>query len=158
MKAGRVAKVDAGEFPMNNETQETPVTAALVDDENRLDFLPTYFGVRLMLRGEALAYGWMRRLADAYKGGFWNYYELSNGGFYMAPELGRLRLEVPGNGYSGEMSADAAGIVATLFVLCQMANEVDGTDTADALIDRYYYLREFAAAHPEAGEIYRAID
>lgn len=144
---------------MSNEAYELPpVTAALVADENRLDFLPAYFGPRLMMRGEALIYGWMRRLADAYNGGFWHYYKLSNGGFYMAPELGRLRLDVAGNGYSGEMSADAAGIVANLFALGQMAGEIQGTDAADALIDRYYYLREFAADHPEASAIYRAID
>ncbi|STX56406.1 Uncharacterised protein [Klebsiella pneumoniae] len=30
---------------MDNQAQELiPVTAALVDDEHRLDFLPTYFG------------------------------------------------------------------------------------------------------------------
>lgn len=143
---------------MTHETQEltaTPVTAALVADEKRLNFLPAYFGPRLMLRGEGLVYGWMSRLADAYNGGFWNYYELSNGGFYMAPELGRLRLEVAGNGYSGEMSADAAGIVATLFALGQIVAQIDGTD---ALIDRYHYLRDFAGDHPEASAIYRAID
>ena len=69
---------------MDNQAQELiPVTAALVDDEHRLDFLPTYFGPRLMMRGEALVYGWMRRLAESYNGGFWNYYTLTNGGFYM---------------------------------------------------------------------------
>jgi hypothetical protein len=37
----------------------------------------------------------------------------------MAPKPDkRLRVEVDGNGFSGEMSADAAGIVATLFALC----------------------------------------
>ena len=85
---------------MNNQAQELiPLAAVLVDDEHRLDFLPTYFGPRLMMRGEALVYGWMRRLAEGYNGGFWNYYTLTNGGFYMAPVLGRLRLEVDGNGY-----------------------------------------------------------
>ena len=144
---------------MNNQAQELiPLAAVLVDDEHRLDFLPTYFGPRLMMRGEALVYGWMRRLAEGYNGGFWNYYTLTNGGFYMAPVLGRLRLEVDGNGYGGEMSADAAGIVATLFVLGQLSAETQGTDECDALIDRYHWLREYAGTHAEAAQIYRAID
>lgn len=144
---------------MINEAQELiPVTAVLVDDEHRLDFLPTYFGPRLMMRGEALAYGWMRRLADSYNGGFWNYYTLTNGGFYMAPVLGRLQLEVAGNGYSGEVTADAAGIITTLFVLGQLAAETEGAAECDALIDRYYWLREYASGHAEAAQIYRAID
>ena len=77
----------------------------------------------------------------------------------MAPELSeRLRLEVDGNGFSGEMSADAAGIVATLFALGQLAAEIEGTDAADALIDRYHFLREFVDGHAEARAIYQAID
>ncbi|EDB8709758.1 antirestriction protein [Salmonella enterica subsp. enterica serovar Schwarzengrund] len=144
---------------MNDQAQELiPVTAVLVADEHRMDFLPTYFGTRLMMRGEALTYGWMRRLAESYNGGLWNYYTLTNGGFYMAPVLGRLRLEVDGNGYSGEMSADAAGIVVTLFVLGQLAAETQGLDECDGLIDSYYWLREYAGTHAEAAQIYRAID
>ena len=78
---------------------------------------------------------------------------------YLAPELtGRLCLEVDGNGYSGELSADAAGIVATLFTLGQLAADNQGTDVADVLIDRYHFLRDFARDHPEAAEIFRAID
>ncbi|WP_225936037.1 antirestriction protein [Burkholderia contaminans] len=36
--------------------------------------------------------------------------------------------------------------------------EIAGTDAADALIDRYHFLRGFAAGTPEAAAIYRAID
>ena len=56
------------------------------------------------------------------------------------------------------LSADAAGIVATLFALGQLAAEIAGTDAAGALIDRYHFMRGFAAGHPEAAAIYRAID
>lgn len=140
-------------------TQEQPVTASLVAEAQRLDFLPTYFGPRLMMRGEALAYGWLRRLCEGYNGAYWHYYTLSDGGFYMAPNLAhRLEIEVDGNGFRGELSADAAGIVATLFTLGQLAAETAGTDAADALIDRYHSLAAFAGSHPEAAAIYRAID
>ena len=143
-----------------NDTQENqPVTASLVAANRRLTFLPSYFGARLMMRGEARVYAWLRRLCEGYSGGYWHYYTLTNGGFYMAPELSeRLRLEVDGNGFSGEMSADAAGIVATLFALGQLAAEIEGTDAADALIDRYHFLREFVDGHAEARAIYQAID
>ncbi|WP_434060542.1 antirestriction protein [[Acidovorax] ebreus] len=77
----------------------------------------------------------------------------------MAPNLAhRLEIEVDGNGFRGELSADAAGIVATLFTLGQLAAETAGTDAADALIDRYHSLAAFAGSHPEAAAIYRAID
>lgn len=144
---------------MNSQEQELiPVTAVQVGDENRMAFLPTYFGPRLMMHGEGLVYRWMRRLSGGYNGGFWNFYELTNGGFYMAPEVGLLQVEVAGNYFSGEMSADAAGIVATLFALGQLAEETQGMDECDTLIDCYHWLREYAGTHAEAARIYRAID
>lgn len=140
-------------------TQDQPVTASLVAEAQRLDFLPAYFGPRLMMRGEALVYGWLRRLCNRYSGAFWHFYTLSDGGFYMAPNLSApLQIEVDGNGFQGELSADAAGIVATLFALGQLAAETAGTEAADALIDRYHSLAAFATSHPEAAAIYRAID
>ena len=140
-------------------TQEQPVTASLVAEAQRLDFLPTYFGPRLMMRGEALVYAWLRRLCERYNGAYWHYYTLSDGGFSLAPDLAeRLEIEVDGNGFRGELSADAAGIVATLFALGRELAEIAGTDAADALIDRYHFLREFVDEHAEAGPIFRAID
>lgn len=142
---------------MNMQTQ--PVTASLVSESQRLDFLPSYFGLRLMMRGEALTYAWLCRLCERYSGAYWHYYTLSDGGFYMAPDLETcLEIKVVGNGFRGVASADAAGIVATLFALGQLAAEAAGTEAADALIDHYYSLRGFAAVHHEAALIFRAID
>jgi len=139
--------------------QDQPVTASLVVEEQRLEFLPTYFGPRVMLRGEALVFAWLETLSEDYGGGFWNFYTLTNGGFYMAPASDkRMRLEVDGNGFSGEVSADAAGIVATLFALNQLAAEMAGTHGGDVLIERYHALRDFVSSHPEAASIIRAID
>jgi hypothetical protein len=131
------------------------ITATLVPDDERLDFLPKLFGVRLMLQGEHMVYGWMRALSPDYVGGYWDFYRLSNGGGYMAPKLvGPVQIEVEGNGFSGSMSADAAGIVATLFALCNLAAQV----REDAVIDLFHGLRGFAAEHAEASLIYSAID
>lgn len=94
-----------------------------------------------MMRGEALVFGWLDALVEGYNGGYWNFYTLTNGGFYMAPaNYDRMRLEAVGNGFGGEMSADAAGIVATL-ALRQLAAEAEDTDAGDVLTDRYYFLR-----------------
>ncbi|MDM0078829.1 antirestriction protein [Variovorax sp. J2P1-59] len=139
--------------------QNELVTASLVADDSRLDFLPFHFGTRHMLRGEAMVYGWMRLLCKAYDGGYWNFYTLSNGGFYMAPDFkGPMRLEVDGNGFRGNVSADAAGVIVTLFALCYLAEELYGTDGADAVVENYHRLREFVDGHREARAIFRAID
>ena len=39
---------------MNDTQANQPVTASLVASNRRLTFLPTYFGPRLMMRGESL--------------------------------------------------------------------------------------------------------
>ena len=65
-----------------------------------------------------------------------------------------MRIAVDGNGFSGSMSADAAGIVATLFALCDLAAQVRD----DAVIDLFHGLRDFAEEHAEMALIFAAID
>lgn len=133
----------------------TCITATLVPDANRLEFLPAMFGTRLMMRGEALVYGWMRRLCKDYQGGYFNFYTPSNGGGYLAlAQVQPVQIDVDSNGFSGEMSADAAGIVATLFALCQLSNETE----QEGIVELYHALRDFAGEHKEAALIFGAID
>jgi Antirestriction protein len=74
--------------------------------------LPRHFG-RDMLTVEYAIFAFMRKLSSRYTGGYWTYNELSNGGFYMAPQSdSRFPVNVENNGFEGEMSADAAGITA----------------------------------------------
>ena len=97
----------------------------------------------------------MGELCEEYSGGFWHFYTLSNGGGYMAlASAMRMHIEVAGNGFEGEMSADAAGIVATLFALGQLAAETE----QDGIIRLYHELNDFAGEHAEAALIRSAID
>jgi hypothetical protein len=126
----------------------------IVPEAQRLDFLATLFG-RHFMRGEQLVYRWMDELCEAYSGGYWEYVKLSNGGGYMAPRReGTMRLFVDGNHFEGDMSPDAAGIVASMFALCQMANEKQD----ETITDHYYALRAFASGHSEASLIFQALD
>ena len=144
---------------MDNQQKDQCVTASLVSENERFSFLPRYFGRKSFFLGEPLVYSWLDRLSEDYTGGFWNFYEVSNGGFYMAPAGDSLyRIEVEGNGYHGQVSADAAGIIATFFALGQLAATVQDADECGPLIDRYHFLLEFADAHPEGGAIFQAID
>lgn len=134
---------------MNDVLKAYPVA-----EKDRLDFLPRYFTPRWMLRGESLVYAWMRRLSPDYQGGYWAFYALSNDGFYLAPTGREMRLIVEGNDFDEAVSADAAGVIVTLFALNQLA-----CDTGDdRIIDLYYSLLDFAREHPEEGSIMRAID
>lgn len=137
---------------MNESTQ--PATAQKVPDEERLAFLPELFGNSHFMAGESQVYHWMGRLCEKYRGGFWDFYTVPGGGFLALSRPGKMELSFAGNHFEGELSAEAAGIVATLYALNTLANQTGD----ESLIDRYYALREFAKGHAEADLIFAAID
>lgn len=131
------------------------ISATLLADQQRLNFLPRHFG-RQMMAVEQHLYGRLSELSSDYMGGYWNFYDLSNGGCYLAPTTPeRLRIVVQGNDFEGTMSADAAGITATLFTLSELSFRFRH---AEVLGTRFHQLRDFAADHAEAALIFRAID
>ena len=143
------------------------ITAKRVPMRSRLNTLPRHFGIKHMLRVESAIYDVLWTMPPDYSDGVWQFYELSNGGFYMAPDesyypkVGRaraqvkkLRVRVAGNGYEGEMSADAAGIVACLFAFSHLSFRLE----SETIGEHYQKLREFALDHPEASAIMSAID
>ncbi|WP_288829516.1 antirestriction protein [uncultured Paraburkholderia sp.] len=139
---------------MNQDAETRSIVATLVREDHRMEILPRYFG-RHMIRGEIAVYAAMESLCDTYRGGFWDYVELSNGTFYMAPRMeGPLNIRCDSNGYAGEMSADAAGIVATLFALNAMAWSSEN----ETFTELYHRLVAFVPSHAEAREIFAAID
>jgi hypothetical protein len=140
--------------PVGVTAERGRIVATEVPAARHQQFLPERFGPALLLRSEMLVYGWMGRLCEGYRGGFWRFFDLSNGGFYMAPIApGPLHIRVDGNGFSGDLSADAAGVVASMFALNHLA--CDGHSQFD---DPYYLLMDFACQHEERSSILSAID
>jgi Antirestriction protein len=140
---------------MNENMIESKIQASLVPEEQRLDILPKFIGIKHMMRFESLVYFWMANLCESYKGGVWHYFTLSNGGFYMSPaETDRIEMGCEGNGFQGILSVDGAGIVAVLFALNQLAAE-KGEEKIVVLYDQ---LRDFADEHQDAIKIFAAID
>jgi hypothetical protein len=132
----------------------TSVVAQRIDDSQRMMALPRHFGERLLIF-EGAVYDFMRRFAADYDGGYWQFYELSNGGFYMAPDGGPFRILLDTNGYEGVMSADAAGITVCLFACSHLSFRYPEDNVFS---DHFHFLREFAAKHVEASAIFAAID
>lgn len=134
-----------------NDTQV--ITSTKVATEDMGDTLPTLFP-HLFLVFENSVYSFMEKICAEYQGGFWEFYTLSNGGFYMAPLRNKVvSIAIPfGNDFSDKLSMDAAGIVATLMAYCQLS-EVDARMT-----EHYHRLLEFARLHTEANKILAAID
>jgi hypothetical protein len=138
---------------MTSLNDSTKIIAARVPDGERIDALPRHFG-RHLLAVENAVYTWLRELSQDYSGGYWHFYELSNGGFYMAPDCGSLRVRVAGNGYDGVMSGDAAGITACLFALSHLSFRMP----VELVSEHFHWLLAFAAEHREASAIIAATD
>ncbi len=132
----------------------SPVVAQQVEDSDRMTALPRHFGQRLLVF-EGAVYEFMRRFAANYDGAYWQFYELSNGGFYMSPDGGPFRISVDTNGYEGEMSADAAGITVCLFACSHLSFRYSEDNVFGG---HFHLLREFAVEHAEASAIFAAID
>jgi len=121
---------------------------------NRLEFLPHYVGKKF-IQYEALVYDHMRKASKQYDSGYWEYYTLSNGGFYMELQEGeRFEMECLSNYYHGEMSAEAASIAVNLCVQNVFAWQVD----AEKFSEAFHFLRDYAGQHAEAREIFGFID
>ncbi|MDP8986509.1 MAG: antirestriction protein [Pseudomonadota bacterium] len=136
------------------ESNPLAIVAREVADSERIQVLPRHFG-RHMLTVEYAIFAFMRKLSPRYTGGYWAYYELENGGFYMAPQSdSRFLIAVDTNDFAGEMSSDAAGITACLFALSHLSFQVRN----DQIVEHFHLLRDFALEHAEAGVILAAID
>lgn len=138
-------------------TQVTrPRAATLVPDDRREKFLPTLFGHRFLIVAENTVYTMMERLSPSdYRGGFWNFYEQDGQPLYLAPtSKSRFQIESDITEFRGEVSADSAGIVATLFALSHLSVNYQ----SDLLAKRYYRLRIYSFHHPEVSEIFQVLD
>ncbi|MCE1613524.1 antirestriction protein, partial [Enterobacter ludwigii] len=63
------------------------LTASLVPDEQRIGFWPQHFGsIPQWIILEPTVFAWMDRFCADYSGGIWQFFTLSNGGAFMAPE------------------------------------------------------------------------
>ncbi|PSF20551.1 hypothetical protein C6985_21145 [Escherichia coli] len=127
-------------------------------DGMRISFWPQHFGtIPQWITLEPRIFAWMNRVCADYSGGIWQFYTLSNGGAFMAPDADRnetwsLFNNLNGNGV--EMSAEAAGIAVCLIEYSHHACRTE----CDAMTAHYYRLRDYALQHPEAHAILRIID
>ncbi|HHD7476774.1 TPA: antirestriction protein [Klebsiella oxytoca] len=146
---------------MLNEHIPHLITAKIIPGNRRLAFLPRLFGA-YYLPAEAAVYSHARALCKGYDGGEWEFVELSCGGGFMYPlSAETFSLSVSGNWFEGELTAEATGIVLTLFTLNLMiwkAHDAGYEHICDMLITQQEKLKRYADQHTESGLIFRAID
>jgi hypothetical protein len=138
-------------------TPDTPVTSRLVPEAERMDFVDRLFGLHYVLRLEPTVFQFADHLAaPQYNGGYWQFYSLSNGGFYMALRSDTIFPINCENGFEGQMTADALGITSCLYAFSNLS--FGSGAFAETCAEHYQWLREFAMDHAEVRSILRAID
>lgn len=84
----------------------------------------------------------------------WHWYELSNGGAYMAPGLAFGRVDFKTRYYEGNVSVEAAAIIVCLHTFNLLAFQRQG----EAFEWHFRWLRRLAIRHVEAIEILDACE
>lgn len=130
------------------------VLSTKVGPDRRLNVLPHYFPHSFLIV-ENSVFGFTDKVCKNNSAALWEFYELSNGGFYMSPrQAGLMDFINPfGNPFKCQMSADALGITACLFVYSKLAAE----HPEAGFDDFYWHLFEYARVHNEATVILAAI-
>ena len=141
---------------METQASQSQVTRELVPEDRRLSITEKLFGIHFPLRLEPVIYGITDRMAESYSGGFWNFYQLSNSGFFMAPAEDCIYHVTCDNMFEGDLSADALGITACLYAYSNLSFS-DGR-FARVCACHYHLLREYMMDHPEVRAILGAID
>lgn len=150
---------DTGYYALQNIMQARGkdgfhVVANKVGDTDRTGFLFAKTTDEFM-HYENAVYALASNFSACYEGGLWDFYELSNGGFYMEPNV-PYALEVTStlNNWTGGMTPDAYGIGITFLAL---AVTLERTGNPDFAL-RMRQLKEYACFHPAASDILSFID
>jgi hypothetical protein len=139
-----------------NKNDCTIITATLVPDDQRTRTTADLFGTYFPLQLEPFVFSMASQLSEDYSGGYWDFYQLGNDGFYMAPHsVGRYQVSSL-NGNECFMTADALGITACLYAYSHLS--FGQGDFAETCAEQYHRLREYVFVHSEAGNILRIID
>lgn len=138
---------------MTNKT----ITRKLVPINQRINHTAKIFGAHFPMRFEPFVYHITKTIASEYNGGYWDFYALNNGGFYMAPDSNRTFQVICENGFEGMLSGDALGITVCLYAYSHLSFS-DNQELAEICARQYHWLRDFMLGHEESREILRAVD
>jgi hypothetical protein len=141
---------------MESQPSLNLVTRELVPESQRMAVTERLFGIHFPLQMEPTVFGITERMAEDYSGGYWNFFTLSNGGFYMAPSGDDVFHVTGDNMFEGDLSADALGITSCLFAYSHLS--FSNTRFARVSACHYHMLRSYMFEHAEAKAILGATD
>ncbi|BDT65958.1 antirestriction protein KlcA [Comamonadaceae bacterium OS-1] len=132
------------------------ISRELLTDSQRGKFVARLFGARFIYL-ESFTFDTAGSLSVDYDGGYWHYYTLSNGGFYMAPNHEGVLRVISDNGFEGDLSADAFGITCCLYAYSLLSGSPN-TEFSEMCTEQFHLLRAYMAEHEELDAILAAVD
>ena len=133
------------------------ITRQKIEGSQRINHTAALFGNTFPLVIEPVIYTFAERLSPTYCGGYWHFHELSNGGFYMAPDEEEPFLVIGDNGFEGVMSADSFGITVCLHAYSHLSFS-NNSILAKSCAQHYHLLRAFMFDHAEVTTLLAATD
>ncbi|HFC7422706.1 TPA: antirestriction protein [Neisseria meningitidis] len=132
---------------------ELTITERVASETERMDFLPSRLGNATHLF-ESRLFSWAEQTAKNYDGGYWDFVELSNGGFYCRPEDDKIYHCENIAGKTADVKNDVIGLFATCAALADISWHVKD----DRILQYYEAVRAFIALHPEHRTLWRLMD
>lgn len=108
-------------------------------------------------RGAICVNKWFRKIVGVVPSEL-EYYELTNGGYFVAPKGESIQTEAP-NDFAADMSCESAGLLVCLYAYSHLAYEIgQHGGSTDYLTSKYFALRGYAINHPESALILASVD
>jgi len=135
----------------------SPVSIEVVPEDQRLAISKKLFGNLFPLAIESAIYTFADHLCTHYKGGYWDFYSLSNGGFYMAPDQSDDFHVVCSNQFVGDLSPNEFGMTACCYAYSHLSFS-DVKSLSQLSAKHYHLLRDAIMDHPDGPKILAACD
>jgi len=117
------------------------ITYTVVPETERMNVVDQLFGVRYVTLFEPTVFNMAGMLAADYGGAYWEFFSLSNSGFFAAPRGDTIYDVSCPNGFNGKLSANALGLTATMYAYSHLS--FGGDAFADLCATQYHLAREY---------------
>lgn len=139
------------------DEKNTAIIAKKVPERQRSNAMPKHIG-RYYMNVEQAIFMKLDEYSKSYSGGYFEFMELSNGGFYLSlSDDEEFHIVNPNNYYEGTLSADAYSLAACLMVYSDFSLMLEG-ERQEHFSTLFHKTREYALTHPEASAIFAFID
>ena len=142
----------------NLNENPNPVACKLVPEVQRIAVAASLWGPRWPIQVEPTCWNLAEKLAPDYPGGLWNYFEISNNGFFAAPAETESFTIGSNNYFSGVLAPELFGVVVCLLTYYHLSFAGDWEKFPRLCARHHHLLRQYAMGLPAVADILRAID